>query len=281
MGVHPFGTDTSAFRMGTSGIPKRWATLITATRSNTSRGYRRWFSEFLQLNHHERSRQSFDWRVKRLIERELIRRQTLPAVTGELVYSIAGSAAVFLQGIGEYCLVGRDRFGGKEAERSVLHAIGLNAIQLSLMRAGLLVRWIGSTEVRSQNELTGFGFAKDYDAIVTVRTEFGEQRFALEYERSPKSLKYYRDVAAALNHEVHVKRILYLVSNYDLLQFVSGFFRNSECRVLLGLERDWHTHLLGMPVSCCSAPHCRRLRESLDSSTRSATSRQSQPSLFV
>jgi len=39
-------------------------------------------------------------------------------------------------------------------------------------------------EIRSQNELTAFGFAKDYDAIVTVRTDIGERRFALEYERT-------------------------------------------------------------------------------------------------
>ncbi len=56
---------------------------------------------------------------------------------------------------------------------------------------------LGYLEVGSQNELPGFGFAKDYDAVVTVRTEAGEQRFALEYEHSPKPMRYYRDVAAS------------------------------------------------------------------------------------
>jgi hypothetical protein len=118
--------------------------------------------------------------------------------------------------------------------------------------------------VRSQNELTGFGFAKDYDAIVTVRTEAGEQRFALEYERSPKPMRYYRDVAASLSREAHVHEVLYLVSNYDLLQFVSSFFRNSQCRVFFGLVKDWHSQLLDMPVSCSSATRYFRLRETLD-----------------
>jgi len=115
----------------------------------------------------------------------------LGSLTGEYVYSIAGSAAVFLQASGEYCLVGQDHLGSGRRERSVLHALGLNGIHLSLLRAGLLVRWMGATEVRSQNELTAFGFAKDYDAVVTVHTEAGERRFALEYERSPKALKHY------------------------------------------------------------------------------------------
>src|SRR6266478_5579723 len=180
--------------------------------------------EFMRLNHYEHSPKSFDWRLRRLVDRELVRRQTTSNCTGEFVYSIATSAAVLLQGMGEYCLVGRDRFNGKEANRNVLHSIGLNEIHLSALRAGVLVRWIGSMEIRSQNELTAFGFAKDYDAVVAVRTERGEQRFALEYERSPKPMRYYRDVAASLGREAHVSHVLYLVCNYDLLQFISGLF---------------------------------------------------------
>jgi hypothetical protein len=172
--------------------------------------------------------------------------------------------------MGEYCLVGRDRFNGKEAERSVLHAIELNEIHLSVLRAGLLVRWIGSMEIRSQNELTGFGFAKDYDAVLTVRADVGEQRFALEYERSPKPMRYYRDVAASLNREAHVFRVLYLVCNYDLLRFISGFFGNSQRRVFFGLVKDWHSQLLEMPVSCSSATRCLPFRETLDRAAKHA-----------
>jgi hypothetical protein len=123
---------------------------------------------------------------------------------------------------------------------------------------------LGYLEVRSQNELTGFGFAKDYDAVVTVRTEAGERRFALEYERSPKTTRYYKDVAASLGREVHVNHVLYPTCNYDLLQFVSGFFGNTKCRVFFGLAKDWHSQLLDMPVSCNSATRYFRLQETLD-----------------
>jgi hypothetical protein len=220
--------------------------------------------EFMRLNHYERSRKSLDWRLRRMADRGLLRRETRPGCTGEFVYSVASSAAALLQGMGEYCLVGRDRFNGKEVERSVQHAIGLNEIHLSVLRAGLLVRWVSSIEIRSQNELTGFGFAKDYDAVVTVRTEVGEQRFALEYERSPKPIRYYKDVAASLCREAHVHQVLYLVCNYDLLQFISGFFGNCQRRVFCGLVKDWHTELLDMPVSCSSATRCFRFRDTLD-----------------
>jgi hypothetical protein len=204
--------------------------------------------EFTQLNHYERSRNSFHWRIRRLVDRGLVLRQTLMAGTGDAVYSVAGSAATLLQSMGEYCLVGPGRRDAEKANRNVLHAIGLNDIHLSALRAGLLVRWMGSMEIRSQNELTAFGFAKDYDAIVTVRTEIGERRFALEYERTPKPAKCYRAIAASLSQEVHVNRLLYLVANYDILRFVSGFFTKAVYPVFFGLLTDWHSHLLDMSV---------------------------------
>lgn len=204
--------------------------------------------EFAQLNHYERSRNSFHWRMRRLVDRGLVLRQTLVAGTGDAVYSVASSAATLLQSMGEYCLVGGGRIDAEKANRNVLHAIGLNDIQLSALRAGLLVRWMGAMEIRSQNELTAFGFAKDYDAIVTVRTDVGERRFALEYERTPKPAKCYRAIAACMGQEVHVNRLLYLVANYDILRFVSGFFTKAEYPVFFGLLTDWHSHLLEMQV---------------------------------
>jgi len=208
--------------------------------------------EFMQLSHQERSRKSFDWRLRRLVSRDLVKRQVDPTCKADFVYSITSKAALLLQGAGEYSIVGRTRFNGREVERSIFHAVALNEFQLSLLRTGTLVRWIGSLEIRSQNELTGFGFAKDYDAVVTIQSAGKEYRFALEYERTPKSFRRYREIAEALNHEIQVTRVLYLVSNYDLLQFVSRFFNTVRCRVLFGLESDWREHLLDMRVRCNS-----------------------------
>jgi hypothetical protein len=204
--------------------------------------------EFSQFNHYERSRNSFHWRMRRLVGRGLVLRQTLAAGTGDAVYSVASTAATLLQSMGEYCLIGCGRLDAEKASRNALHAIGLNDIHLSALRAGLLVRWMGAVEIRSQNELTEFGFAKDYDAIVTVRTDLGERRFALEYERTPKAAKYYRAIAACLSQEAHLNRLVYLVANYDILRFVSAFFTKTEYPVFFGLLVDWQSQLLEMPV---------------------------------
>ena len=220
--------------------------------------------EFTRLNNYERSRNSYDWRMRRLVHRGLVLRQTLPAGTAEVVYSVAKSAAILLQSMGEYCLVGCGQADARHSNRNALHAIGLNEIQLSALRAELLVRWVGSKEICSQNELTEFGFAKDYDAVVTVRTDVGERSFALEYERTPKTAKCYRAIAACASREVHVNRMLYLVTNYDLLRFVSAFFRKTEYPVFFGLIGDWHRQLLDMPVAHPLERGSFRLREALN-----------------
>jgi hypothetical protein len=223
--------------------------------------------EFMQLGHYERSRNSFHWRMRRLVGRGLVLRRTLVAGTGDAVYSIASDAAALLQSLGEYCLVGCSRGGAENATRNALHAIVLNDIQLSALRAGLLVRWMGPMEIRSQNELTAFGFAKDYDAIVTVRTDIGERRFALEYERTPKSAKRYRAIAACVSQEVHVNRLLYLAANYDILRFVSGFFTRVGYPVFFGLLTDWHSRLLEMPIVDGHGKRAFPLQQALDGGT--------------
>lgn len=220
--------------------------------------------DFSQLYHHERSRNSFHWRMRRLVDRGLVQQQTVAAGAGDTVYSVAGCAAALLQSMGEYCLAGFGRAYGDKTNGNVLHAIGLNEIHLSALRAGVLARWISSIEIRSQNELTAFGFAKDYDAIVTVCTDSGERRFALEYERTPKAAKCYRAIAASLNQEVQVRRLLYLVVNFDILRFVSGFFTNAEFPVFIGLVQDWHAHLLEMPVLDGHARRTFPLRQALN-----------------
>jgi HNH endonuclease len=123
---------------------------------------------------------------------------------------------------------------------------------------------LGYLEIRSQNDLTAFAFAKDYDAIVTVNTEIGERSFALEFERTPKPAKRYRAIAAYIRREVHVNRLLCLAANYDILRFVSSFFADAGFPVFFGLATDWHSHLLEMPVMHGHSKHAFPLRQALN-----------------
>lgn len=67
-------------------------------------------------------------------------------------------------------------------------------------------------------------------------------------------MRYYKDVASVLGREAHVSGVLNVISNYDLPQFSSGFFRNSPCRVFFGLVKDWHTHPLDTRFLVAQSP---------------------------
>jgi hypothetical protein len=221
--------------------------------------------DFMRLAGCERSRQSFNWRIRRLVDRGLVLRLPLPSFGRDFVYSIGPAGAERLQGMGEYGLVGRSKREQREREVNILHALELNQIHLSLLEKCPQARWISSGQVRSQNELTDFGYAKDYDAVVVLRLEdveptfrsassglkagaTNELRFALEYERTPKARRHYDDIAGCLCREKHVGQLLYLTANYDLLKYVYRSFAGIKHSVYFGLVGDWHRLLLDTPV---------------------------------
>ena len=141
----------------------------------------------------------------------------------------------------------------------VLHAVELTQIHLTLLRSGLEFLWLPETEIRSGNELTPFGYAKDYDAVITVRLPERQVRFALEYERTPKGTRQYQAIAEVIGQDQRINQVLYLVPNHDLLNFVSGFFRRIARPVFFGLASDWHARLLEMSVLEAAAERYRAL----------------------
>ena len=67
-----------------------------------------------------------------------------------------------------------------------------------------------------------------------------------------------------MSQEVHVNRLLYLVANYDILRFVSGFFTKAVYPVFFGLLTDWHSQLLEMPVLDGQGKRAFPLQQALD-----------------
>lgn len=223
--------------------------------------------EFMRLRLKERSRRSFDWRLRRLVSHQLVERYSLPSFHSDLVCTIAPNGAALLQGLGEYCLFSPRRGEGKRQHLTALHALELNELHLSLLRIDPTARWTYATDIRSQNELTRFGYAKDYDAVIILRIAGQEVRLALEYERTPKAIRQYEDIAGCIGREVQIDCLLYLMPNYDLLNFVSGFFAKVKLPVYFGLARDWHAHVVEMQVIYPPSPSLIPLSNLLKNST--------------
>ena len=75
------------------------------------------------------------------------------------------------------------------------------------------------------------------------------QRFALEYERTPKAAQYYEELAKSLAQERLVRCVLYLIPSCHLLNYVSRHFARSAGRACFGLTRDWQTSPMDTPVT--------------------------------
>ena len=79
---------------------------------------------------------------------------------------------------------------------------------------------------------------KDYDAVVAVRIDEHECRFALEYERTQKANGRYQEIQKRIQAETDIRHFLYLVSNYDLLLFLVKKFDGCRRPIYFGLRQD-------------------------------------------
>jgi hypothetical protein len=205
--------------------------------------------QFFQLQTQEKRRRIFNWRMSRLVQHGLVFRTTAAFRSRTWLYSISENGAAHLAGQGDGAALVAGKATPQRDDHAVLHSLDLNNIQLKLMRSGELRRWKSELEILCVNELTGFGYAKDYDAIVTVGCGDIEATFALEYERQPKAPSRYRQVRHAIEKEQHVTNFLYLMPSYELLSYVAGFFNRCAKAVHFGIlsefeEQGLHTKVL-------------------------------------
>lgn len=216
-----------------------------------------------------RSRSSFNWRLRRLREHGLVR-HALASIGRQYVYSVTSSGADYLVGKGENAGMCAEHDHLKNIELRAQHSIDLNDIQLGLVRAGLLVRWVPEIEIRSENELLRCAYAKDYDAVVTLRLGAGNVTVGLEYERTPKMESDYDVIAAKMKAERYVNQFIYLTSTEYLLKLVSWPFRKFDVSVYFGLVADWHRRLLEMEAFSWKVMGYRRLATLLSADSAGA-----------
>jgi hypothetical protein len=204
--------------------------------------------EFMRLDHYVLSRNAFNNRVLRLVKHGLLVRRDLPIANHESVYSVTPAGASRLAGTGEYCIASSRPLGVSTAHNSIEHSLELNEIHLALNRCGALVHWMSEPAIRSRNDFAGSGYWKYYDAVVVVHLAGRDCKFALEYERTPKAARHYAFIRERIEQETAVAHFLYLVPNYDLLEFIAE--RLSQCKraVCIGLLRDFLQQTLALPV---------------------------------
>lgn len=204
--------------------------------------------EFMMRGGHESERRSFNWRLKRLADHGFLKRHILSNAARSFVYSLTEEGARELINLGE-CNTGVVGFYNRDGDSDRMrHSIDLNDLRLALARQGLLAGWKSDLEIRSQNKFTNYGYAKDYDAIVTLRLDGQNVQFALEYERQAKAEDRYLEIVGLMQAEQRVGRFLYLFPDYHLLWFVQHCFQGARLKIYFGVSCDFRRELLSTQV---------------------------------
>jgi hypothetical protein len=173
--------------------------------------------ELLKFGGWENSRDSFNWRVRRLLKARFLSLCDGSFGAGSAVYRISREGIALLEFHGQFTTVMHSKTQQLPHIAQVFHSLELNRIHLALATQNLLADWQSEIEVASFNTISSNPYRKDYDAIVDVWIGDQKARFALEYEHSLKSYRQYDRIRDALQAERQVGCVLYLTSGMEVL----------------------------------------------------------------
>lgn len=227
--------------------------------------------EFMQYKAREHRRRIFNWRLKRLVDHEMVMRKA--ALNRSWVYSVSHEGAEYLVGLGEAAALLVTGGFVELDDRAVQHSLELNEIHLAFLHASVLTTWQSELEIRSLNEFTGYGFPKDYDAVVKVERDGRAYQFALEYERSPKTPERYASVRHAMEKESQLDCVLYLMPNYPLLTYVATLFERCTKPVYFALADEFQRNALDAMVMDSRRLRSLPLRALLDANVHRSANR--------
>jgi len=205
--------------------------------------------EFMQWQHIQKSRESFNWRLRRMVDHRLVHMHTASAVCKEHLFTIGTVGLQSLERLGVFCPAAFAIPTIDPAPLNLVHALELNDIQLSLLRSRRLVAWTYELELRSSLQLGSNLYGKAYDAVVDLLLPDGSVTFALEFERTQKNAQEYHAIRQAIEADRYVQAVLYLVPSTVLASSVSRHFRGVQCPVYFGLVNEFKSSLLDAMVS--------------------------------
>jgi hypothetical protein len=225
--------------------------LLRQVRNSKFVGHNQLF-DLMRFAGSESSRDSFGWRVRRLVKADFV--SICAGVFGAegTVYRITRDGIALLEHHGYFTTVLHSNTKHLPHTSQVLHSLELNRIQLALARQNLLANWQSEIEIASFNTISCSPYEKDYDAIVDVWLGERTARFALEYERCLKSYRQYDRIKAALQAERQVGCILFLTSGTEVLIHLVHELNRATNKLAFAKARDFEQMLLETSVITAS-----------------------------
>lgn len=196
----------------------------------------------------ERSRDSFNWRLRRLLKAGYLAICEGFCGADSAVYRISRDGIHLLEHHGEFTTVLHSNTQHLPHTSQIFHSLQLNSIQVGLANQNVLVTWQSEIEVASFNTISRAPYQKDYDAIVEVWIGARTAWFALEYERTLKSARHYERVRDALRSERQIACVLYLSSGMEVLVHLLHEFESMGANVAFANAKDFGRKLLDTHV---------------------------------
>jgi hypothetical protein len=196
----------------------------------------------------ERSRDSFNWRLRRLLKADFLAVCEGFFGARSAVYKITRNGIHLLEHHGEFATVLHSNTQHLPHPSQIFHSLQLNSIQAALANQNVLASWQSEIEVASFNTISRAPYQKDYDAIVEVWVGEKTARFALEYERTLKSVRHYERIRDALQREHQITCILYLSSGIEVLVHLLHEFQSLVTNVAFANAKDFGQSLLDTRV---------------------------------
>jgi hypothetical protein len=128
-------------------------------------------------------RNTFNWRVRRLIRTQHIARLEALTWQGSPIYAIAPNGLMELESQGEFAIALHSGTRPIPHRIQVFHALELNAIRLVMAQTAVLLAWQSEIEIASRNMVSDTPYQKDYDAVVKIWTG-EEEREAIRQNKS-------------------------------------------------------------------------------------------------
>ena len=213
----------------------------------------------------EVKREVFNWRTRRLVKSGLLRKQVIPYLGMDVLYSITNSGIEALEVMGiTYLGGGYVKEEKAPTELQLRHVLEINQIRLALECSELLQSWTPEAFIRVLNLCPTLRYAKTYDAV--VRLALGDNvysEFAIEYERSVKSEQRYQKIVQAVAEEKRLNVILYLTSSYEIAATLRPYFQNARQTVLFAHVEKFKQDVLDSQVDVAGSYRRLPLREAL------------------
>ena len=186
-------------------------------------------SEMASISRIEDNRKVFEWRVRRLSQCGLLKKQRPAFLDRKILYSITREGIYALEVLGVHPVAFIYDRGDEDIKHQIPHSLELNRVRIALMRSGTLIRWMPESALRVLHRAGQRNYAKIYDAIATIILDGEIYEIGIEYERWLKTVERYQDAASKIEEERRADAVVYLCScNNTFTTICDAFFRSQK-----------------------------------------------------